>query len=50
VFHRTAQRVTVDISQVGHYVVDGEERQADKLEVVVKPQSLSVVVPESALG
>ncbi|WP_339718773.1 diacylglycerol kinase family protein [Marinomonas primoryensis] len=50
VFHCTAQRVTVDISQVGHYVVDGEERQADKLEVVVKPQSLSVVVPESALG
>ena len=50
VFHRTAQRVTGDISQVGHYVVDGEERQADKLEVVVKPQSLSVVVPESALG
>jgi diacylglycerol kinase family enzyme len=50
VFHRTAQRVTVDISQVGHYVVDGEERQADKLEVVVRPQSLSVVVPESALG
>jgi diacylglycerol kinase (ATP) len=50
VFHRTAQRVTVDISQVGHYVVDGEERQADKLKVVVKPQSLSVVVPESALG
>lgn len=50
VFHRTAQRVTVDISQVGHYVVDGEERQADTLEVVVKPQSLSVIVPESALG
>lgn len=50
VFHRTAQHVTVDISQVGHYVVDGEERQADKLEVVVRPQSLSVVVPESALG
>mgnify|MGYP003636423383 FL=1 len=50
VFHRTAQRVTVGISQVGHYVVDGEERQADKLEVVVMPQSLSVVVPESALG
>jgi diacylglycerol kinase family enzyme len=50
VFHRTAQHVTVDISQVGHYVVDGEERQADKLDVVVRPQSLSVVVPESALG
>lgn len=47
VFHRTAQRVTVDISQVGQYVVDGEMREADQLEIIMKPKSLSVVVPKS---
>jgi diacylglycerol kinase family enzyme len=50
IFHRSAQRVTVDISQVGHYVVDGEEREAEKLEVVVRPKSLSVIVPESVVS
>ena len=50
IFHRSAQRVTVDISQVGHYVVDGEEREAEKLEVVVRPKSLSVIVPESVIS
>ena len=47
IFHRSAQRVTVDISQVGHYVIDGETREAETLEVIVKPKSLSVIVPES---
>ncbi|NLQ17976.1 hypothetical protein HGG82_10085 [Marinomonas sp. M1K-6] len=47
IFHRSAQRVTVDISQVGHYVIDGETREADTIEVIVKPKSLSVIVPES---
>ena len=50
IFHRSAQRVTVDISQVGHYVVDGEVREAKTLEVVVRPKSLSVIVPESTLS
>ena len=49
VFHRTAQRVVVDISEVGHYVVDGENRKADQLDVIVKPKSLSVVVPEASI-
>ncbi|AEF53218.1 diacylglycerol kinase family protein [Marinomonas posidonica] len=49
VFHKTALKVAVDIRQIGHYVVDGEAREADTLEVVVRPKSLSVVVPESAL-
>ncbi|REG86658.1 diacylglycerol kinase family protein [Marinomonas pollencensis] len=47
--HRAARKVSVDISQVGRYVVDGEEREADRLDIQVKPQSLNVVVPESAL-
>ncbi|WP_409418899.1 diacylglycerol kinase family protein [Marinomonas sp. RS-M-Aa-14] len=50
IFHRSAQRVTVDISQVGHYVIDGETREAKTLEVVVRPQSLSVIVPESIIN
>lgn len=49
VFHRNAKKVRVDISQIGHYVVDGEPREADYLEVAVQPKSLSVVVPETAL-
>ncbi|WP_111637220.1 diacylglycerol kinase family protein [Marinomonas shanghaiensis] len=50
IFHRSAQRVTVDISQVGHYVIDGETREAETLEVVVRPKSLSVIVPESVVN
>lgn len=50
IFHRSAQRVTVDIHQVGHYVIDGEIRDADILEVIIKPNSLSVIVPESMVG
>lgn len=50
VFHRSARKVSVDISQVGRYVVDGEVREADQLEIEVNPKSLIVVVPESALN
>jgi len=49
VFHRSAKRVKVDISSVGRYVIDGEEREADSIEIVVNPQSLSVVVPEDLM-
>lgn len=50
VFHRAARQVTVDISQVGRYVIDGEEREADTINIKVNPNSLNVVVPESALN
>ncbi|BFM50002.1 diacylglycerol kinase family protein [Marinomonas sp. THO17] len=49
IFHKRAAKVRVDISQIGHYVVDGENREADYLEVEVQPKSLSVVVPETVL-
>jgi len=50
IFHRSAQRVTVDINQVGHYVIDGEKRDADTLDIIIKPNSLSVIVPESMVS
>lgn len=50
IFHRSAHRVTVDINQIGHYVIDGEKRDADTLNIIIKPNSLSVIVPESMVS
>lgn len=50
VFHRSAQRVKVNLANVGRYVLDGEEREADSIEVIVNPRSLSVIVPESVMN
>ena len=50
IFHRSARKVRVDISSVGRYVIDGEVREADTLDIMLKPKSLNVIVPESALN
>ncbi|MBS3797767.1 diacylglycerol kinase family protein [Pseudoalteromonas sp. BDTF-M6] len=43
--HTHARRVTVSCAEGIDYVIDGEMRQADALEIKVQPASLKVMVP-----
>ena len=42
--HTNAKRVTVQAEKGLSYVIDGEVKTADKLEVEISPKSLSVMV------
>ncbi|MEM7390476.1 MAG: hypothetical protein AAF347_11585, partial [Pseudomonadota bacterium] len=42
--HTNAKRVTVSAEKGLSYVIDGEVKTADKLEVEISPKSLSVMV------